>query len=895
MNRANRQLTNAKVRAVVLWGMCLLFGYAREASAADVVEIGTNVPAIPLLVVPNYLKTNDVVFGGGTLHYRLRSQQVYRNTEFPAQPIRIKELRFRPDRVWGYAFSTVISNLQVHLSTTTKDPSGLSATYAENTGPDETNVYSGSLAISSQFTGPADGPKDFDMVIPLQVPFVYNPAEGNLLLDIRNFNDSGAAALSGIGGLPSGSRAWGLDVNSPTAPYVENGVDALGIVYEPVEPAGAAIPQILTQPGSQTVYVGDQVTLSVTATGPAPLSYQWWFGGNALSTRTNASLLLSNVQVSDAGNYWVTVSNLAGGVTSSNAILSVLIPECTPAQAGLVGWWPGEESPADVVATNHMEVSGGANYAAGKVGVGFEFRSYTNFARIPASPQSDVGAGAGFTIEGWIFPRSVAGFHPMWEWNTGALGGPSIGTHFWINHLPQNSGELFAGIIGADDSQHTLSTATGIVVPNVWQHVALTYDKSSGIGRILRNGQVVAESNLGSFTPKTASDVYIGRRPSDYPGDWTYNAWFDGVLDELSLYNRALTTNEIAAIYAARGEGKCVPPPVVVAVTPPNALVNEGGTASFTASASGVGPLSYQWQHGGVDLAGANAATLILSNVVYAQAGNYRIAVSNAGGVTLSSNAVLAVNRLPLADAGATDKLLISPNGSNVVAVLDGSLSSDPDGNALTYSWFHTGDGSPFATGVVAVTTLPDGTNGLTLVVNDGMASGSQAFAVEVITTAEAVDRLLTLVQTDVPKANALAASLRAALASIDRSQPQTAINQLEAFIHKVHAQLEPSDPALAAQLIADTQAIIDALNGGGAPAQAVAVEIASITQGNNGKPHLKIKGVAGRVHVVETSTDMVNWLKVGVAGPTGTGDYQFDDVQAPSVGARYYRVVSPK
>lgn len=849
--------------------------------------IGTNVPAPPLLVVPNYLRTNDVVFGGGTLRVKLRSQQVYRNTEFPAQSIRIKELRFRPDRVWGYAFSTVISNLQVHLSTTSKDPSGLSATYAENTGPDDTTVFSGSLAISSQFTGPAEGPKDFDMVIPLQVPFVYNPAQGNLLMDIRTFSDSGAANLSGISGHPSGSRAYGLDVNSPTAPYVENGVDALGIVYEPVEPAGAVIPQILAQPVSQTVYVGDQVTLSVTASGPAPLSYQWWFGGNALSTRTNASLVLSKVQVSDAGNYWVTVSNLSGGVTSSNAALTVLVAQCTPAPAGIVGWWSGNETSADSVSTNHATWNGPAQYAPAKVGTGLLLDG-ANYLRIGKSAAIDVGLGGGMTIEGWINPTSIADQQPLVEW---ASDGIEVGVHFWIsvpNFGSPRPGCLYANLMDDSHNAHTFVSASGLIQTGVLQHVALTYDKASGVARMYRNGEEVAAANLGSFTPNTATDLLLGKRSSPEIN-------YTGVLDEMSLYNRSLSATEIAAIYNARGEGKCVPAPVVLAVTPSSALVNEGATASFTASATGVGPLSYQWQHGGADLDGANAATLILSNVVYAQAGNYRVAVSNAGGVTLSSNVVLAVNRLPIADAGATEKLLISPNGSNVVAVLDGSLSSDLDTNALTYAWFHTGDAGAFATGVVAVIVLPVGTNNLTLAVNDGMASDQDDFSIEVITTSDAVDRLTALVQTNVDKANALVASLRAALASIDRGNPDTAINQLEAFIHKVEAQLRPTDAALADQLIADAQAIIDALRGGSGPASTAAVQITSISKGGNGKPHLKIKGLPGRVHIVETSTDMVNWVKVGVAGSSGGADYQFDDAQAPSGAARYYRVVSPK
>jgi hypothetical protein len=277
--------------------------------------------------------------------------------------------------------------------------------------------------------------------------------------------------------------------------------------------------------------------------------------------------------------------------------------------------------------------------------------------------------------------------------------------------------------------------------------------------------------------------------------------------------------------------------------------------------------------------------------VLFAQAGDYTIVVTGPGGVA-SSNVVLAVNRTPLADAGATEKLLISPNGSNAVAVLDGSLSSDPDGDVLSYAWFRVGESNAFATGVVVVTNLPMGNNELTLLGEDGMASDSQNFVVEVITTSEAVDRLVQLAETG-DRPQPLLSSLRAALASIDRSQPAVAINQLEAFKNKVLAQVMPVDPDSAAQLLADAQAIIDALNDG--MVEEVALEITAITQGANGKPKLNIRGNNKRTHVVEMSTNLVDWAPIGVAQKCGDCAFDFEDGQSQATGARYYRVVSPK
>lgn len=82
-------------------------------------------------------------------------------------------------------------------------------------------------------------------------------------------------------------------------------------------------PGITTQPQSQTVTVGANVTFSVVASGTAPLSYQWRKDGANISGATTSSYTKSNVQAGDAGNYSVLVSNAAGSVASANAVLTV--------------------------------------------------------------------------------------------------------------------------------------------------------------------------------------------------------------------------------------------------------------------------------------------------------------------------------------------------------------------------------------------------------------------------------------------------------------------------------------------------------------------------------------------------------------------------------------------
>ena len=84
-------------------------------------------------------------------------------------------------------------------------------------------------------------------------------------------------------------------------------------------------PTFTTQPQSQTVTVGSNVTFTAAASGATPLGYQWRFNNGNITGATNPSVTLMNVQTSNAGNYTVVVTNGYGSDTSSTAALTVLI------------------------------------------------------------------------------------------------------------------------------------------------------------------------------------------------------------------------------------------------------------------------------------------------------------------------------------------------------------------------------------------------------------------------------------------------------------------------------------------------------------------------------------------------------------------------------------------
>ena len=101
-------------------------------------------------------------------------------------------------------------------------------------------------------------------------------------------------------------------------------------------------PQIAAQPVGQTAGFGNNATLTVTATGTGPFTYQWRLNGANLDGATGSSLTLNGLQLSDAGLYSVVVSNAAGTVTSRAAVLNVA-PSLSMqfGGQGLTLTWPG--------------------------------------------------------------------------------------------------------------------------------------------------------------------------------------------------------------------------------------------------------------------------------------------------------------------------------------------------------------------------------------------------------------------------------------------------------------------------------------------------------------------------------------------------------------------------
>jgi alpha-tubulin suppressor-like RCC1 family protein len=508
------------------------------------------------------------------------------------------------------------------------------------------------------------------------------PASAPLFYATTNTFDTSAAI--GSRGDARGGTFWGM-VDEPSV----YGRALSGAEVQGVYQAGAAgkcvtstPPAIPVQPTNQVATVGDNISFSVLATGSWPLSYQWRFNGTNLNAATASSLVLTNVQLAAAGSYSVLISNSAGTLLSSNAILTVNPPPpCAAPSLGLVSWWRAEGNVLDFAGANNGAQVNALAFVPGRVGQAFGFDGSSAYISMPASASLDVGAGGGMTLECWVNPASLASEQALAEWNNGA----QPGAHFWISVSPPyggGTGSIYINLIDTAGTYHPLSSAAGVVQPNGFQHVAMTYDQASGMASLYYNGGLVASQTLGSFVPQTSYAFYLGKRTGPYP-----IGQLGGALDEMALYNRALGAPEIQAIYLAERSGKCTSPTAPAVLLPPtNLTVTAQSNAVFNVLATGTSPLAYQWRLNAAELPGETNSTLALSAVRANQAGSYDVVITNAIGTVTSAVAVLTVYVPPPPVFTLQPQSQTAPASTNVTFT---ALATDTW--PVTYQWYFTG------------------------------------------------------------------------------------------------------------------------------------------------------------------------------------------------------------
>ena len=370
-------------------------------------------------------------------------------------------------------------------------------------------------------------------------------------------------------------------------------------------------PRITVQPISQTNGVGTTVTLAVTATGTAPLSYRWQVnganlvnGGHFSGVTTNV-LTISTVQLTNAGNYTVIVTNFGGSVTSSNAILTVLSAPVITVQ--------------------------------------------------PATNQSiAVGSTATFAV-------TVIGTVPLrYQWqvngtnlvNGGHISGATTNLLIITNAQTTNSSSNYTVVV-TNISGSVTSTLASLTVTNIPPAITV---------------QPIGQTNAAGSNV-TLLVTATGTAPLSY--NWQVNGTnlvnggsISGATTNKLIITNAQTTNSgIYTVIVTNFGGTATSSNAVVLLTnipptitlqPTNQTINLGSPVTFVVTAIGPGPLNYQWQMNGTNLVNGGSITGATTNVFKISstqtnnAGNYAVVVTNLGGSVTSSVVTLTVLAAPV-------------------------------------------------------------------------------------------------------------------------------------------------------------------------------------------------------------------------------------------------------
>jgi hypothetical protein len=251
------------------------------------------------------------------------------------------------------------------------------------------------------------------------------------------------------------------------------------------------------------------------------------------------------------------------------AVPHVAAADCQPAPLGLVGWWPGDGNANDIAGTNNGILLGGATATdVGVVGSAFSFDGTNSYVQIA---DSSVLEPSTLTIEAWVKFSSLENNganqddnlinpghqHIIFKQNTVSNIYQNFGFAYSLGkdrypHVPiPVNGDGFYFNVMDSNGNYPEAGATNEITTNVWYHIAGVRD--------VNYIQLYVNGQLQGQVATSGAQYYNGNWPL-YFGTTGQSYWdgkLNGSLDEVSIYNRALSSNEIAAVYNAGAAGKC--------------------------------------------------------------------------------------------------------------------------------------------------------------------------------------------------------------------------------------------------------------------------------------------------------------------------------------------------
>jgi glucose/arabinose dehydrogenase len=367
--------------------------------------------------------------------------------------------------------------------------------------------------------------------------------------------------------------------------------------------------------------------------------------------------------------------------------LAVVVVAAAPARAanGLVAAYGFSEGTGTAIADasgtgNNGTVSGTTWSTAGKYGAALSFNGTSSSVTVPDSNSLDLSTG--LTLEAWVNPTALNG--GVGGWRTMVFKQTSGGMAYAV--YANNDGARPAGHVNIGGEKKAIGTAQ--LPLNTWSHVATTYDGATQ--KLYVNGTQVASRAQTGAIPASTGPFRIG-------GNSIWGEWFAGLIDEVRVYNRALTAAEIGtdmttAIGGTTTGGETTSPTVQLTAPADGATVS--GTVTVTASASDdTGVAGVRFQLDGGNLAAEDTtAPYSASWDTTGAAGTHtlRAIARDAAGNTTTSAPVTVTVPSTTTPQFVNDKVIIgldepttmtfTPDGRMLVAERDGTIWVVPAG-----------------------------------------------------------------------------------------------------------------------------------------------------------------------------------------------------------------------
>lgn len=251
---------------------------------------------------------------------------------------------------------------------------------------------------------------------------------------------------------------------------------------------------------------------------------------------------------------------------------------CAVPPTGLVSWWPGEGNANDLNGANNGTLPNGASFSPGHTGQAFNFTGYGD--SLPGeyvSVEDDETLNSPeITVEGWFLLRQRPQGVRLGGTDQFVLASKYSGNYQgWIIRVGNDLVPIFSVHRGAEINTAHVASSVPIEL-NTWVHIAASYDGATA--RIYVNGFETGSLPLpGGYAPY-GGVLRIGMS-SWWPGNF-----MNGLADEISIYNHALSASEVQTIYDASSAGKChgplpVPTPTpITQITPVIVIPGTGGS-----------------------------------------------------------------------------------------------------------------------------------------------------------------------------------------------------------------------------------------------------------------------------------------------------------------------------